>query len=78
MSAGTEWRSRAACLGADPELFFPAAEGGPVYDAQVAAAKAMCARCPVTAECLAEVGGSASGSAGARTCSGVGVSRMRW
>ena len=54
MSAGTEWRSRAACLDIDPELFFPAAENGPVYDAQVAAAKDVCARCPVTAECLAE------------------------
>jgi len=54
MNAGTEWRSRAACLDVEPELFFPAAECGPVYDAQVAAAKAACARCPVTAECLAE------------------------
>lgn len=54
---GTErrdWRSRAACLDVDPELFFPAAEAGPVYDVQVAAAKAVCHRCPVRAECLAE------------------------
>ena len=35
-------------------LFFPAAESGPARDAQVAAAKAVCARCPVRAECLAE------------------------
>ena len=49
-----EWRSRAACLGVDPELFFPAAETGPVYDAQVSAAKAVCRPCPVRAECLAE------------------------
>ena len=36
------------------KLFFPAAESGPAYDAQVAAAKAVCVRCPVTTECLAE------------------------
>ena len=36
------------------KLFFPAATTGPVYDAQVADAKAVCARCPVVAECLAE------------------------
>ncbi len=49
---GREWRSQAACLGTDPELFYPAAEIGPVHDAQVAAAKAVCARCPVVAACL--------------------------
>ena len=51
-----DWRSRAACAAVDidAELFFPAAEAGPVHDAQVAAAKAVCARCPVVADCLAE------------------------
>ena len=49
------WRERAACRDVDdPELFFPAAESGPARDAQVAAAKAVCARCPVRAECLTE------------------------
>lgn len=48
------WRSRAACLDVDPELFFPAAEAGEVYEAQVAEAKAVCATCPVRARCLAE------------------------
>lgn len=48
------WRSRAACRGTDPEAFFPTAEDGPVYDAQVAAAKAICRGCPVRAECLEE------------------------
>lgn len=51
----SNWRNRAACRGGvDPELFFPAGEDGPVYDAQVAAAKAVCARCPVRAACLDE------------------------
>jgi WhiB family transcriptional regulator, redox-sensing transcriptional regulator len=54
MSRRREWRSRANCLGTDPELFFPAAEHGPVYEVQVAAAKAVCEQCPVRAECLAE------------------------
>jgi transposase-like protein len=35
-------------------LFFPAAERGPVRAVQVAAAKAVCAGCPVRADCLAE------------------------
>ncbi len=52
--ADREWRMNAACRGVDPELFFPAAEGGPARDAQVAAAKAVCARCPVRRECLAD------------------------
>ena len=44
------WEKRAACRGADPELFFP--ERGDTYSVQ--AAKAVCARCPVRAECLEE------------------------
>lgn len=48
------WRDRAACLGVDPELFFPVADTGPAHVAQVEAAKAVCAGCPVVAECLAE------------------------
>jgi Transcription factor WhiB len=51
---GRGWRARAACRGVDPELFFPAAERGPVRAVQVAAAKAVCAGCPVRTECLAE------------------------
>jgi hypothetical protein len=43
----------AACRGVDPELFFPVAEPGtPVYRRQVLQAKAVCAGCPVRAECL--------------------------
>lgn len=52
--APRDWRSRAACLRTDPELFFPVAKSGPVHDTQVTAAKAVCAGCPVVAECLAE------------------------
>ena len=49
------WRERAACrAGVDPDLFFPAAESGAARNAQVRAAKAVCARCPVRAECLTE------------------------
>ena len=44
------WHSRSACLGHDPEMFFP--ERGDT--AAVNAAKAICAGCPVAAECLAE------------------------
>lgn len=46
------WRDRAACRGGDPERFFPAAAAGPEYEAQVAVALAVCARCPVRPECL--------------------------
>lgn len=50
------WVDRALCAGADPELFFPAFRPGtPQYDRQAAAAKRICRRCPVTAECLAWV-----------------------
>jgi Transcription factor WhiB/Helix-turn-helix domain len=48
------WRSAAACRDTDPEVFFPTAESGPVYEAQVATAKAVCAGCPARAECLDE------------------------
>jgi hypothetical protein len=44
------WHARSACLGANPETFFPVrgdTEG-------VAAALAVCAECEVTAECLKE------------------------
>ncbi|CAM02132.1 transcription factor WhiB [Saccharopolyspora erythraea NRRL 2338] len=47
----TNWRDQAACLDEDPELFFPVSEVGPGAR-QAAAAKAVCARCPVRSECL--------------------------
>ena len=44
----------AACKGADPDLFFgPDAELVTDYEARVAKAKAICAGCPVRAECYA-------------------------
>lgn len=49
-----DWRELAACRSSDPEIFFPAADSGPSYVAQVAVAKTICAGCPVRAECLAE------------------------
>lgn len=48
------WRTDAACRGTDPDLYFPAVESGPVYDRQVANAKAVCADCPVVSLCLEE------------------------
>jgi WhiB family redox-sensing transcriptional regulator len=44
---------RAACRAAavDPDLFFPVSESG-LSTQQVADVKAVCARCPVTADCL--------------------------
>jgi hypothetical protein len=47
-----DWRDRAVCRSVDPETFFPVGDDGPPFDAQVTQAKAVCARCPVVAECL--------------------------
>ena len=40
------WRGRAACGTADPDLFFPDRAG-----TDISAAQAICAGCPVRAEC---------------------------
>lgn len=40
-----EWREQAACRGMDTDIFFPQEKYG------IAKAKAICARCPVMAEC---------------------------
>ncbi|WBB62480.1 WhiB family transcriptional regulator [Streptomyces sp. WMMC500] len=45
------WRERAACLHADPELFFPAGNSTPTLN-QIAEAKTVCRTCPVAAPCL--------------------------
>ncbi|TCR20319.1 WhiB family redox-sensing transcriptional regulator [Streptomyces sp. BK205] len=49
--ASMEWLRRAACVGEDPELFFPVGTAGPAVR-DIAAAKQVCARCPVRPECL--------------------------
>jgi len=46
-----EWVHRARCKDEDPELFFPVGTAAPAL-AQIDAAKAVCARCDVRAECL--------------------------
>ncbi|TYC15506.1 WhiB family transcriptional regulator [Actinomadura syzygii] len=46
------WSDHAICRGADPDLFFPIGYSAPVLKAQEDAAKAICANCPVKAECL--------------------------
>jgi WhiB family redox-sensing transcriptional regulator len=45
------WMRQAECAGEEPELFFPVGSTGPALD-QMRRAKAICARCPVRAECL--------------------------
>jgi WhiB family redox-sensing transcriptional regulator len=42
----SDWRNEAACLGSDPELFFPEPGGDYVM------ARRICAGCPVAADCL--------------------------
>ena len=69
-----DWRDKAACLTADPELFFPVGNTGPAVD-QIEKAKAVCARCTVTEICLqyALETGQDSG-----VLSGVGTPDRRW
>jgi WhiB family redox-sensing transcriptional regulator len=45
-----EWSNRAACLGAEPELFFPVGSGGMALS-DIARAKAVCAQCSVLLDC---------------------------
>lgn len=42
-----DWRHNAVCRGEDPELFFPVGNSGPAL-AQIAKAKLVCNRCPVS------------------------------
>lgn len=46
----TAWKRLAACADSDPELFFPVGTGPAAIEA-AAAAKAICARCPVRELC---------------------------
>lgn len=45
------WQKRGRCRDMNPELFFPVGTKGPAI-AQIAEAKAVCAKCPVRTECL--------------------------
>lgn len=45
------WRQDAECRDLDPNLFFPVGVTGAAVD-QIAAAKGICAGCPVRSECL--------------------------
>ena len=51
LEAHLTWRSDAECRDLDPNLFFPVGVTGPAVD-QIAAAKEICAICPVRQECL--------------------------
>jgi WhiB family transcriptional regulator, redox-sensing transcriptional regulator len=46
-----DWRDDAACLHADPDLFFPIGTTGPALR-QVDEAKRVCLACPVRTRCL--------------------------
>ena len=46
-----DWRSRAACLTVDPEIFFPIGNTGPAI-IQATKAKAVCRDCCVVDVCL--------------------------
>jgi WhiB family redox-sensing transcriptional regulator len=49
-----EWQQHGACRSVDTELFFhPENERGPSRSAREAAAKAVCASCPVLQQCRA-------------------------
>jgi WhiB family redox-sensing transcriptional regulator len=45
-----DWRHRAICRDEDPELFHPVGTSGPAL-LQLAEAKRVCQRCPVTEAC---------------------------
>jgi WhiB family redox-sensing transcriptional regulator len=51
LSRGGQWKPLAACGSADPDLFFPVSAADR-NEAQVAEAKAVCARCLVRSQCL--------------------------
>src|SRR5260370_41867606 len=48
-ASATNWRAAAACLSADPDLFFPISSIGPA-EQQIARAKTICAGCRVRRE----------------------------
>jgi WhiB family redox-sensing transcriptional regulator len=46
-----DWQRQAACRSCSPDLFFPAGTTGAAVH-EIAAAKAVCAECPVQSQCL--------------------------
>lgn len=64
----TGWRASSACLSADPELFFPIAQGS-AADRQISSALRVCAGCAVRQQCLdfAMASGEAHGIWGGTT-----------
>jgi WhiB family transcriptional regulator, redox-sensing transcriptional regulator len=54
VTRGANWRDDAACLHADPDLFFPVGTTGPALD-QIDEARRICRACPVRKRCLAWV-----------------------
>lgn len=54
MNTSVSWQDRGRCRDLDPDLFFPPveAESSEQRHAREAAAKAVCASCPVRQECL--------------------------
>lgn len=52
-SADADWRSRGACGGHNPDLFFPSEDAlAELVRVQEATAKAICRSCPVAGVCL--------------------------
>ncbi|MFD0032570.1 WhiB family transcriptional regulator [Streptomyces sp. NPDC127172] len=51
MPDNEEWRHDALCAGEETDLFFPVG-GSPEALAQTEQARAVCARCPVSTNCL--------------------------
>ena len=51
LTVTTDWRTLSECRDSDPNLFFPVGSTGPAVE-QIAAAKQICASCPVSEECL--------------------------
>jgi WhiB family transcriptional regulator, redox-sensing transcriptional regulator len=52
MAVHTYWREDAACLDADPDLFFPIGTNGAALR-QIEEAKRICRGCPAQVQCLA-------------------------
>ena len=48
------WQLRAVCAGENPEIWFPPSYTSPSGMEDVALARAICAECPVAADCLAD------------------------